>query len=66
MSGFQEGIEVAGARAIHFDLRKHRKVDVIFRLDEVKNLLVGAGLLLTELIAGESKDREALVLVLFM
>jgi len=41
-------------------------VDIVFRFNELKNLFVGAGLLLAELIAGKSQNREALVLVLFM
>ena len=66
MSRLEEGIEIASTRAIDFDFRKHREVDIIFRFHEVQYFFVGPRLLFAELIARKAKNRKALVFVLFM
>jgi hypothetical protein len=59
----QDLVEGSGAVAVDLDLGEHREVDVVLRLHELEDLLRGSGLLLAELVARETEDREALVVV---
>ncbi len=48
------------------NFRHHRKGDVVRGRAELLDLLIGAGLLLTEVVGGEADDDQALFLVLFV
>jgi hypothetical protein len=45
--------------AVDLDLGEHRERDVVVRGGELEDLVVGAGLLRAELVAGEGEDGEA-------
>jgi hypothetical protein len=59
----QHFVERGGAVAVDLDLGEHREVDVVLGPDELEDLLGSSGLLLPELVAGETEDREALVVM---
>jgi hypothetical protein len=59
-------VQRGGGVAIHLDLCEHGEVRVVLRRSEFKDLGIGARLLATELITGESEDVEALFAVLFL
>ena len=52
--------------AVHVRLVVDGERDVVGRRAELRDLLLLAGLLRAELVAGESKDNEALVLILLV
>lgn len=51
---------------VDLDLGEHRERDVKFRRRKLKNLSVGAWFLLPKLVAGETKNGESVVFVVFM
>ena len=59
-------VEIARTAAIHFDLREHWKIHVIFARREFQDLFVTSRFLGTELIAGKSQDGKTLGAVLFL
>ena len=59
--GPQPLIKLAGAVAVDLDLGEHGEGHAVLRGGELEDLLVGVGLLLTELVAGEGEDVEAVV-----
>jgi hypothetical protein len=54
-------IEGRSLGAIHINFRKHRKRNAIVEIAELLDLIIGAGLLPTELIARKPENREALI-----
>lgn len=58
MSGFQDRVERSFVGTVDVDLGKHREVDVVEVAGPLGDLLVRAGLLPTELIAGETKNGQ--------
>ena len=54
------------ARTIHINLVKHGERDPVVHLAEVLDFLVGAGILVHELIAGKAQDFKASVTVLLI
>ena len=46
--------------------KKHRKIDAIFRFDEIQHFRVGAGFLGTELVAWESQNRKIVFFIFFV
>jgi hypothetical protein len=59
ISRLEEFIESAGAVAIDLDFFEHRKGSIEFGPDELDDLLVGAGFLAAELVAGEGENSKA-------
>ena len=59
-------VDGVGAVAIDLDLRHQREGDAVVDAAELLDLLVGAGLLMAELVAGEADDDESLVLILLV
>ena len=55
----QELVERMGLLAIDLDLGEHRKADAVGQRTEFPDLRLVAWFLMTELVAGEAKDREA-------
>ena len=53
-------------RAVHIDLLHQGKGNPVVETAELLDLLVGAGLLVRELVAGETEDYQAAVLVLLI
>ena len=53
-------------RTVDLDLGGHRELHAEFGLAEVRDLLLGAGLLRAELVAREAEDDEAVVAVLLV
>src|SRR5690606_35942950 len=49
------------ALAVDLDLREHREADAVVHPAELADLLLRAGLLVPELVAGEAQDAQALV-----
>ncbi len=59
----EELVEVTGAVAVHLDLGEEREADAELRGCELLDLLVAAGLLRAELVAGKTEDRQTLVVL---
>ena len=59
ISRLEEFIESAGAVAIDLDFFEHRKGSIEFGPDELDDLLMGAGFLAAELVAGEGENSKA-------
>ena len=57
----QEREHGVGLRAVHLDLREHRKRHAVVLLAEGADLFVVAGLLMTELVTWKPQDREVAV-----
>jgi hypothetical protein len=56
-------IEGGGAGTVHFDLREHGEVHIELRGCEFKDLSVGAGLLVRELVARKSEHDDVVVFI---
>ena len=63
---FEEIVEPTSAVSIDFDFGEYWKRNSKVCLDELKNLLVGAGFLTPKLIAGKSQNRESLGFIFFV
>ena len=63
---FQVTIKRMCLRTVDIDLRKQWKRHSVVQTAETQNFALGPGLLSSELIAGESQNHEALILVLFI
>ena len=59
----QERVEGRLVLAVHVDLGEHREVDIELRRHELEDLGVGAGLLRTELVAGNAEDDQVVIVV---
>src|SRR5690606_25232898 len=64
--GLKVGVKRVGAGAVDVDLRHDGEGDAVVDPAELLDLLVGAGVLLLELVAGEADDGEATVPVLLV
>src|SRR6185437_2151559 len=64
LRALEKAIDRRRVLAVDVDLREHRKRHVVVRLAERRDLLVVAGLLRTELIAGKAEHFEPFVAVL--
>jgi len=63
---FQIAVQIAGTGSVDLDLREHREFHVVFGGGKVGDFRVAAGLLRTELIAGEAQNTESVGFVVFM
>lgn len=63
LSVLEHLIEGSGAVTVHLDLREHREVHIELRGREFKDLGVGAGLLVRELVARESEHDDVVVVI---
>jgi hypothetical protein len=57
-------IELGSPVAVDLDLGEHREVDVELRRDELEDLLIGSGLLSSELVARKTEDLDLVELVM--
>jgi hypothetical protein len=59
-------IKVTGIIAVDLNLGEHGKVHLVAGARKLKNLLIAAGLLRAELIAGKAKHSKSLVSIFFL